>query len=615
MTRRWFHRLAPLAVLLAAGLVLRAADSPAPPQPDLSEFHTVENAVVTRISRAAPEASQPAYLGVNLDADKNGRAVVSQVEPNSPAAKAGLTTGDVLTELDGKPVAGPASVRELLAGKAPGDAFKIVVSRQDKKVETKVETVEAKVTLAAVSRPMTPGKRAIMGIRMAPGEPDGAHVDQVTPGFPAASVGLKPGDVILKLDDRNISSSDRMSEALSSHKPGDLVVVMVKRHQSEIGFLVKLVADASEAPAFRWDDRQPSTFQKEAYHLAVVPIEYPDVKHNDKVAVKDWETALFSKETYNDKSATGQKVYGSLNDFYIEQSCGAFHVEGKVFDWVPVEKKRAEYGADSNRFTLLNEALDKLEARDGKDALKDYDGVFFLYAGERVQTIRGGLYWPHKASFRHGGKNCNYFICPEGGGKMASISVVAHEFGHMLGLPDLYSQSPDQPGLGVWCTMSTGHGQDGKPLHFSAWCKEQMGWLKPAVIDPTAKQKLILSPVENSTKECFKVLIKPDGSEYLLLENRTRKNFDRDLPGEGLLIWHVADGRPLLEESHGVTTPDGPTRFLGSVPYPSASNNAFTPFTTPSSKPVRTGGLPVHITNIQRQPDGRITFLIGYEFL
>src|SRR5450755_1180897 len=118
MTRRWFHRLAPLAVLLAAGLVLRAADAPAPPLPDLSDFHTVGNAVVTHISHAAPEPGQPAYLGVNLDADKNGRAVVSQVDANSPAAKAGLTTGDVLTELDGKPVAGPASVRELLAAKA-----------------------------------------------------------------------------------------------------------------------------------------------------------------------------------------------------------------------------------------------------------------------------------------------------------------------------------------------------------------------------------------------------------------------------------------------------------------------------------------------------------------
>jgi hypothetical protein len=163
--------------------------------------------------------------------------------------------------------------------------------------------------------------------------------------------------------------------------------------------------------------------------------------------------------------------------------------------------------------------------------------------------------------------------------------------------------------------MSTGHGKDGKPLHFSAWCKEQLGWLKPAVIDPRDKQKLILAPVLGNTRECYKVLVRPDGSEYLLLENRVKKGFDRDLPAEGLLIWRVVRGRPVLEVSHGITTPEGPTRFLGSVPYPSPSNNAFTPYTTPSSRARLGGGWPVHITNIRKLPDGRITFHIGYEYL
>ena len=137
-----------------AGLLAPRRRSAAPPQPDLSEFRTVDTAVTTRISRAAPETTQPAYLGVNLDADKNGRAVVSQVDPNSPAAAAGLAVGDLLTELDGKPVAGPASVRDLLTGKAPGDSVKVVVVRTDKKDEKQVKTVETNVALAAVSRPM-----------------------------------------------------------------------------------------------------------------------------------------------------------------------------------------------------------------------------------------------------------------------------------------------------------------------------------------------------------------------------------------------------------------------------------------------------------------------------
>jgi hypothetical protein len=50
------------------------------------------------------------------------------------------------------------------------------------------------------------------------------------------------------------------------------------------------------------------------------------------------------------------------------------------------------------------------------------------------------------------------------------------------------------------------------------------------------------------------------------------------------------------------------------VPYPSRANNAFTPYTTPSSRSLLGGGTPVHITNIRELADGRITFQIGYEF-
>ena len=50
-------------------------------------------------------------------------------------------------------------------------------------------------------------------------------------------------------------------------------------------------------------------------------------------------------------------------------------------------------------------------AKNGKDALKDFDGIFFLYAGGRVQTTRGRLYWPHRASVTHQGKRWPYFIC------------------------------------------------------------------------------------------------------------------------------------------------------------------------------------------------------------
>ena len=284
-----------------------------------------------------------------------------------------------------------------------------------------------------------------------------------------------------------------------------------------------------------------------------------------------------------------------------------------------MSKKRSEYGQGTGfnaQTPYLTEAIDLLLKREGSDCLNGYDGILFMYAGDRVPgNNRGNLFWPHKGMVPYKTKRWNYFICPDGGPRMTSASLFAHEFGHMLGLPDLYArpENPGSLGLGSWCAMSIQAG-GGRPQHFSAWCKEQLGWLKPAVIDPTVKQKLILSPVEGNSTECFKVLIRPDGSEYLLLENRRKLGFDQSLLGEGLLIWRVVNNRPMLEESHGVDGPSGPMVYLPSVPYPSIANTAFTPYTTPSSRSVLGGGMPVHLTNIRKLPDGRITFYVGYEY-
>ena len=201
------------------------------------------------------------------------------------------------------------------------------------------------------------------------------------------------------------------------------------------------------------------------------------------------------------------------------------------------------------------------------------------------------------------------------GEEMGSISVVSHEFGHMLGLPDLYArpENPGSEGLDRWCLMSN-QTPNGKPQHMSAWCKERLGWITPTTIDPSVPQKLVLAPIYKSPRECYKVLARPDGSEYFLLENRGGVGFDASLPASGMLIWRVTRGRPLLEESHGIAGPVGPRAYPEMVPYPSKANNAFTPDTVPSSRAQLGGGTPVHITNIRRLPDGRVTFMIGYEF-
>ena len=554
MTRTLPRYLLGLVLVLGFLWPLTAADPVAPAKTatvDLSEFKTVDNALTATIKKGEKLAQhQVGYLGVLVETSSQGNLFITGVAPDSPAAKAGL------------------------------------------KKEDRVDI----------------GLGVGLGINV------------------AAKPGLQKDDLLLKFGDKDLPDAVAFHDQLLSHKPDEEVKLTIVRKNKLMEVTTKLGApskpmhdDGSASPRRGWDSRGNNNWKKPVYKLAMICIEYPDAKHNAKITNKEWTESLFSHDTYKNKNCvTGQPVYGSLYDFYKELSCDTLTVEGKVIEWVEVKKNRMDYApanGGGNRMALFTEAMDLVLARDGADSLKEYDGVFFLYAGERTNVNRGNLYWPHRASFRHGNKNWPYFICGEGGSRMTNISVFCHEFGHMLGLPDLYARPevPGSEGVGVWCCMSNQVG-NGRPQHFCAWSKEQLGWVKPTVIDPTVPQKLVLAPIEGNTKECFKVLVKPDGSEYFLLENRKHKGFDQSLPGEGLLIWRVVNGRPILVESHGLEGPRGPGSFLTAVPFPSSANDSYTPYTTPSSRSQLGNGLPVHITNIHRLPDGRVTFYIGYEY-
>ena len=103
----------------------------------------------------------------------------------------------------------------------------------------------------------------------------------------------------------------------------------------------------------------------------------------------------------------------------------------------------------------------------------------------------------------------------------------------------------------------------------------------------------------------------PDGSEYFLLENRQRIGFDASVPGTGLLIWRVVYGRPNPGSGQCCEQLGTDVR---NMPFPTAGNTSFTPFTRPSSAALTGNGLPVYLTNIRRLADGKVAFRIGYGF-
>lgn len=130
------------------------------------------------------------------------------------------------------------------------------------------------------------------------------------------------------------------------------------------------------------------------------------------------------------------------------------------------------------------------------------------------------------------------------GFNFSSLGVTCHEYGHELGLPDLYDTKPvpTSEGIGSWGLMGSGNwngpGQNGSsPAHPCAWSKVHLGWVTPILL--IASQKGILLPQAETNPVAFRVNV--GLNEYFLIENRQAVNYDQYLPGCGLLIWHIDD--------------------------------------------------------------------------
>ncbi len=602
-------------ISLAAPITLHAFD--------LDAYHTVKTAIPSEIQEAVVGKSiANGYLGVSVDEDASGALRIQEVAPESPAEKSGLKPGDLILALDGKKISSRETLRSIIEGKAIDETLSVTL-------RSRGQTRDLELSLIPHSQPyQLPEKRVTLGITV--GVPD------ALPGLPVRSTirsgqayraGVRLKDRLISFDAQELGESLSLTDALMQKRPGDSVEIVFHREGKEsdqgkaktvifkktITFTEKDLVETIP----REEARTLRPWTKPTYRLAVIRVDFLDVKHNPKVTLRDWDTAYFSKGVYHEKSVTGQPVFGSVADYFKEISCGKVEITGKVFDPVAVEKKKLDYNVlrGSNR-SLLIEATKAIKQRDGKEVLNGFDGLVFLYAGDRLREVsRGSLLWPHRSTWNIEGKNWNYVVVADGGDEMSNISTLCHETGHLLGLPDLYArpEEPGSEGLGGWCLMSN-QSRKGRPQHPSAWCKEQLGWLNPTVIDPRVKQKLILAPIEGSSSECYKIPVRPDGSEYFLLENRKKTGFDASLSSEGLLIWRVLANRPILEESHGIAGPSGPRIVLRSVPWPSEHNDSFTPTSMPSSRSLLGGGFPVYLTNIRRLPDGRIAFWIGYEF-
>ncbi len=167
-------------------------------------------------------------------------AVVTQVEPDSPGAKAGLKVGDVITQLDGQEVSDAGGLQVVVGQKDPGNTIHLQVMRDGKNVSIPV-TLEAmgsrdksgrEVSDAGHDKPrwgigladITPDMREQL---QAPRDLHGAVIEQVQPGSPADNAGLQSGDVIVEVDRKPVQSAADVQKALGSVPKGQEALVLV----------------------------------------------------------------------------------------------------------------------------------------------------------------------------------------------------------------------------------------------------------------------------------------------------------------------------------------------------------------------------------------------------
>ncbi len=298
--------------------------------------------------------------------------------------------------------------------------------------------------------------------------------------------------------------------------------------------------------------------------------------------------------------SVGTLLSGSFRDYYREISRDAFDVDGVVTRWYTAPHPYSYYtdsqsGLGSppmNAQQMARDAAALADAdydfrqfdNDGPDGVPSsgdddgfVDGLFVVHAGPGAEeTARPSDIASHKwnmtipyTSGDGGVQAYVYTTEPEkwagnaphtAPNQLMTIGTFCHEFGHVLGLPDLYDTRDDpaaSEGIGEWDVMGSGSFNHAlgeslgmRPAHMSAWSKQTLGWVSPTVL--FSDQAAVSIPAVETGGPVYRLWTDGDNTgEYFLIENRQPIGFDAGLvrrsveidhqPAHGLVIYHLDD--------------------------------------------------------------------------
>lgn len=409
------------------------------------------------------------------------------------------------------------------------------------------------------------------------------------------------------------------------------------------------------------------------------------VHHNDKDTPGYYNKLLFSDDP-NDGII-------SLREFYKLNSHGRLVVSGRATsDWLTMPHSYAYYangtsGLDFGSYPRSSQKLaeDAMAAaygsfgqnlsffdNDGPDGIPSsgdddgyIDATIVIHPGQPAEVSQNpdNLLWSHESGISV------YQDCPQpsspdclpgmllgnvrgflytlngeynyGPGDNTNGTYL-HEFGHTLGLADLYEQSlcgnAVGNGLGLYSLMALGNylplspatAQGTRPGNLDPWSRAFLGFEQPAAVSGSGHYTL---PPLTQGGGVLKVWKNGQpGSEYFLVENRVNEGSDQYLPGQGLLIYHVDDamidncrdcdntscsdppaphGRVQIVQADGLQQLESPTLFNygdANDPFPGGLGiRSWTQSTTPSTRDYAGLDTGIRMTNIRGAYDSEPT--------
>ena len=300
--------------------------------------------------------------------------------------------------------------------------------------------------------------------------------------------------------------------------------------------------------------------------IPIILVEFADKKFNN------------TRERIIDAMLTGSE---SVGQYFLDQSNGQYRPVFDVHGIYTLSQDREYYGGHSGTTKdkgigwMVTEAC-QLAAADGVsfqpyDTNNDYycDVVIIIFAGvgeSQAATSHPEAIWPcnwtlEAAKYYSRGGNgpfspgpndpyVNHFAVfnelhgsNEKSKTIDGIGTFVHEFGHCLGLPDMYDTgNRDHYGMGNWDVMCQGcyNNDTYTPVGYSAYEKVFMGWVKFVNPQPDTYYTLPVWNQKSANTDKAVCVVSPiNKNEYFIFENRKRQGWDRFIAGEGILVTHV----------------------------------------------------------------------------